>query len=34
MLRTVMARGKKLDPYFAAIKASVATSLVFDLYQI
>jgi hypothetical protein len=31
MVRTVIARGKKLDPYFAAIKASAATSLVIDL---
>ena len=31
MVRTVIARGKKLDPYFAAIKASAAKSLVIDL---
>ena len=31
MVRTVIARGKKLDPYFAAIKASAAKSLVSDL---
>jgi hypothetical protein len=31
MVRTVIARGKKLDPYFTAIKESAATSLVIDL---
>ena len=31
MVRTVIARGKKLGPYFAAMKASASTSLVIDL---
>jgi len=31
MVRTVIARGKQLGPYFAAMKASASTSLVIDL---